>query len=309
LAARVARAAAVPVIGFLNSGSPDGYAPMVAAFRQGLKEAGLIEGQNVAIEYHWAEGQYDRVPAIATELVHRQVAVIVANTPGVYAVKAATATIPIVFTTSSDPVQIGLVSSLSRPGGNITGSTQLHVEVMQKRLEAAHELLPAAKVMAALVNPSHANVAETVTKDLEIAARTLQLEFYIQDASTEREIESAFAAVAERRAGALVVSTDAFFVSRARELAALGLRHAVPTIFQDRVFAGAGGLMSYGGSTPDSYRLAGVYAGRILKGEKPADLPVVQATKVDLIVNMKTAKALNITVPPTLLARADEVIE
>jgi putative tryptophan/tyrosine transport system substrate-binding protein len=299
---------AMPVIGFLNGASPDGYAPMVAGFRQGLKETGYIEGQNVAIEFRWASGQYDRVPAMTAELVRRQVAVIVANTPGVQAVKAATTTIPIVFTTPSDPVQIGLVASLSRPGGNVTGVTQLSVQVMPKRLEVAHELVPTAIIIAVLVNPTNP-LTEALLRDLQAAARTLGLQLHVLHASTERDFDTVFATLAQQRPGALVISTDTFFVSRSEQLAALTIRHAVPTIFQDRAFAAAGGLMSYGGSTADAYRQAGVYAGRILKGEKPADLPVVQSTKVELFINLKTAKALGITFPLSLLGRADEVIE
>jgi putative ABC transport system substrate-binding protein len=307
LAAR-AQQPAMPVIGFLNGASPDGYAPMVAGFRQGLKETGYIEGQNVAIEFRWASGQYDRVPAMTAELVRRHVAVIVANTPGVQAVKAATTTIPIVFTTPSDPVQIGLVASLSRPGGNVTGVTQLSVQVMPKRLEVAHELVPTAIIIAVLVNPTNP-LTEALLRDLQAAARTLGLQLHVLHASTERDFDTVFATLAQQRPGALVISTDTFFVSRSEQLAALTIRHAVPTIFQDRAFAAAGGLMSYGGSTADAYRQAGVYTGRILKGEKPADLPVVQSTKVELVINLKTAKSLGLTVPPTLLARADEVIE
>jgi putative ABC transport system substrate-binding protein len=306
----VARAqAALPVVGFLNSGSPDGYAPMVAGFRQGLKETGYVEGQNLAVEYRWARGQYDEVPSIAADLIRRQVSVIVANTPGVLAVKAATSTIPIVFTTSSDPIQIGLVPSLNRPGGNVTGLTQLHVEVMPKRLQLAHELVPTATMIGALVNPSQPPLAETITKELQTAARTLGVMLHVLHASTESDFDTVFATLVRQRTGALVISTDAFFVSRAEQLATLAVRYAVPAIYQDRLFAASGGLLSYGGSTPDSYRLAGVYTGRILKGEKPADLPVQQSTKVELIVNLKTAKTLGLTVPPTLLAQADEVIE
>jgi putative ABC transport system substrate-binding protein len=299
---------AMPVIGFLNSASPDGYAPMVAAFSQGLKETGYVEGQNVTIEYRWAGGQYDRVPAMALELVGRQVVMIVANTPGVLAVKAAIRTIPIVFTTAGDPVQTGLVASLAQPGANVTGVTQLAVEVMPKRLELAHELVPTATNNAVLVNPTNPNT-ETQLKDLQAAARTLGLQLHVLQASTERDFNDAFATLVQLRTGALVIGTDGFFLSRSEQLAALTVRHAVPTIFQDRAFAAAGGLMSYGGSTTDSYRQAGVYAGRILKGEKPADLPVVQSTKVELIINLKTAKALSVEVPLALLMRINEAIE
>ena len=299
---------AMPVIGFLNSASPDGYAPMVAGFRQGLKETGYVEGQNLAIEYRWAGGQYDRVPTMALELVGRQVAVIVANTPGVLAVKAAITTIPIVFTTASDPVQVGLVASMSRPGGNVTGVTQLNVEVMPKLLELARELVPMATNIAVLVNPTNPNT-ETQLRDLQAAARILGVQLHVLSASTERDLDAAFATLVQLRAGALVINTDAFFLSQSKQLAALTFRHAVRGIFQDRAFVAAGGLMSYGCSLPDSYRLAGTYTGRILKGEKPADLPVQQATKVEFIINLKTARALGLTIPLPLIGRADEVIE
>jgi putative tryptophan/tyrosine transport system substrate-binding protein len=307
LAAR-AQQPAMPVVGFLNGGSPDGYAPMVAAFRQGLKDTGYVEAQSVRIEHRWADGQYDRLPAMAADLVHRQVAVIVTNSPGMLAAKAATTTIPIVFTTSGDPVELGFVASLARPGRNITGVTQLNVEVAPKRLELMHELVPTATIMAVLVNPAYPS-AEIQSRGMQAAARTLGVQLHILRASNERDIDDAFATLAQLRAGAFVISSDPFFNSRAEQFAALALRHAVPTIFQYREFAAAGGLMSYGGSIIDSYRQAGVYTGRILKGEKPADLPVQQSTKVELIINLKTAKALGLEVPRTLIARADEVIE
>jgi putative tryptophan/tyrosine transport system substrate-binding protein len=246
---------------------------------------------------------------MAAELASRQVAVIAANTPGVQAVKAAVTTIPIVFTTGGDPVQSGLVASLNRPGGNVTGVTTLNVEVAPKRLQWAHELVPTATSIAVLVNPTNPNT-ETELRDLQSAARALALQLHVLHASTERDFNTTFATLPQLRAGALVISgTDTFLISRSEQLAALSVRHAVPTIFQFREFAASGGLMSYGGSITDSYRLAGVYTGRILKGEKPADLPVIQATKVELIINLKTAKALGIEVSPTLVARADEVIE
>jgi putative ABC transport system substrate-binding protein len=298
----------IPVVGFLNGGSPDGYAPMVAAFHQGLKDTGYVEAQSVRIEHRWADGQYDRLPAMAVDLVHHQVAVIVTNSPGMLAAKAATTTIPIVFTTSGDPVELGFVASLARPGRNITGVTQLNVEVAPKRLELMHELVPTATLMAVLLNPTYPS-AETQSRGMQAAARTLGLQLHILRASNERDIDDAFATLAQLRAGAFVISSDPFFNSRAEQFAALALRHSVPTIFQYREFAAAGGLMSYGGSIIDSYRQAGVYTGRILKGEKPADLPVQQSTKVELIINLKTAKALGLTVPITLLGRADEVIE
>jgi putative tryptophan/tyrosine transport system substrate-binding protein len=298
----------IPVVAFLNGGSPDGYAPMVAAFHQGLKDTGYVEAQSVRIEYRWADGQYGRLPAMAADLVHRQVAVIVTNSPGMLAAKAATTTIPIVFTTSGDPVELGFVASLARPGRNITGVTQLNVEVAPKRLELMHELVPTATIMAVLVNPTYPS-AEIQSRGMQAAARTLGVQLHILRASNERDIDDAFATLAQLRAGAFVISSDPFFNSRAEQFAALALRHAVPTIFQYREFAAAGGLMSYGGSIIDSYRQAGVYTGRILKGEKPADLPVQQSTKVELIINLKTAKALGLEVPRTLIARADEVIE
>src|SRR5499426_2650686 len=280
-----AQQAAMPVVAFLNSASPEGYAPMVAAFRQGLKEAGYLEGQNVAVEYRWAEGQYDRVPAIALELVGRQVAVIVANTPGVLALKAAITTTPIVFTTASDPVQIGLVASMSRPGGNVTGATALAVELAPKRLELVHELVPTASVIAALINPTNHNTAEPQLRDLQAAAHTFGLQLRIVHASIERDFDTVFATLASLRPGALVIGTDGFFISRSERLAALAVRHAVPAVFENREFVAAGGLMSYGGSLPDAYRLAGAYVGRILKGEKPGELPVQQSTKIQMFLN------------------------
>jgi len=300
---------AMPVVGFLNSASPDLFGHLVRAFHQGLSETGYAEGSNVAIDYRWADNQYNRLSALVGELVRRQVAVIVAF-PNVSALaaKSATTTIPIVFVTGSDPVEIGLVASLNRPGGNITGVTSLNVEVGQKRLELLHELVPIATVIAALVNPTNSN-AETLSRDLQAATRALGLQLHVLYASTEGDFDTVFASVVRLRAGALVIGADAFFTSRSELLAALSLRHAVPTIYQTREFALAGGLMSFGGSFTDNFRQVGVYTGRILKGEKPADLPVQQSTKVDLIINLKTAKALRLDIPATLLARADEVIE
>jgi putative tryptophan/tyrosine transport system substrate-binding protein len=298
----------MPVVGFLNSTSSDGYEPMVAAFRQGLKETGYIESQNVAIEYRWAGGQYDRVPALAAELVRRHVVVIVANTPANLAAKAATSTIPIVFTTGGDPVQMGLVASLNRPGGNITGVTQVLAEVAPKRLELAHEMVPTATVIAVLLNPTNPN-SEVELRDLQAAAGTLGLHLHVLHASVDHDFDTIFASLAQRVAGALVILDDPFFTARHEQLAALALRHAVPMISYTREFVVAGGLMGYGVNIPDTYRLAGIYAGRILKGEKPADLPVQQSTKVELFVNLKTAKALRLTVPNSLLGRADELID
>jgi putative ABC transport system substrate-binding protein len=297
------------VIGFLNVAAPDGYALYVAAFRDGLKESGYVEGQNVAIEYRWAEGKYDRLPDMAAELVRRQVSVIVANTPANLVAKKATDTIPIVFTTASDPVQLGLVSNLSRPGGNVTGVSQLNVEIGPKRLELARELMPAATAVAFLVNPGDASRAETLTKDAQAAAGPLGLRLDVLRAGTDAEIAAAFAGFAELKAGVLVIGADALFNGKSKLLAELSLRYAVPAIYQYAEFADAGGLISYGGSITESYRWAGVYAGRILKGVKPAELPVQQSIKVELIVNLKTAKALGVTVPLALLGRADQVIE
>jgi putative ABC transport system substrate-binding protein len=304
-----AQQAAMPVIGFLNSASPGPYARYVAAFHQGLKEAGYLEGQNVVIEYRWAHGQYERLPAMVAELAARPVTVLAAtSTPAALAAKAATITLPTVFTTASNPVELGLVASLSRPGGNITGATQLNVEVGPKRLELARELVPSATTLGLLVNPANP-VAGTLSSDLQAAARTLGLELHVLRASTEREIDDAFITLSQLQAAALVITSDIFFNSRSEQLGALTLRHRMPTIYGYHEFVEAGGLMSYGGSLADSYYWAGNYAGRILKGEKPAELPVQQSTKVELIINLKTAKALGLTVPLPLLARADEVIE
>jgi putative tryptophan/tyrosine transport system substrate-binding protein len=310
LAAR-AQQPAMPVVGFLNGGSPDRYVPMVAAFRQGLREWGYVEGQNVTIEFRWAEGQYDRLPALAADLVSRQVAVIAVpgNTASALAAKSATTTIPIVFAVAGDPIKLGLVASLNRPGSTITGVTTLGVEIGPKRLELMHEFIPTATVMALLVNPISPTLSETNIRDLQAAAHTLGLQLHVLRASTERDFDIVFATLAQSRADGLVIGNDAFFVNQSEQLATLALYHAVPTIFQFRAFAAAGGLMSYGGSGTDPYRQVGVYTGRILKGEKPADLPVQQSTKVELIINLKTAKTLGLTVPPALLARADEVIE
>jgi putative ABC transport system substrate-binding protein len=308
LAAR-AQQSAMPVIGFLNGASPDGYKLKVAAFRRGLEEAGYIEGQNVAIEYRWAEGHYDRLTAMAADLVQRGVAVLAAtSTPAALVAKAATKTIPIVFTTGGDPVELGLVASWSRPGGNVTGAAELSREVAPKRLELAHQLVPAATVIGLLMNPQNPS-AETPTRDLQAAAVALGLQLKVLHASTEAEIDQAFATFRQTRAGVLIIGSDTYFASSAQQIGALSIRHAVPTIFQYREFAAAGGLAGYGGSIIDAYRLAGGYAGRILKGEKPADLPVQQSNNVELIINLKTAKALGITVPDKLLATADEVIE
>jgi putative tryptophan/tyrosine transport system substrate-binding protein len=310
LAAR-AQQTAMPVVGFLSSTSPRLYEHRLRPFRQGLKEAGYVEGQNVEIDYRWAEGQHDRLPALAAQLVQRRVAVIVAagGTPSAVAAKAATATIPIVFGVAVDPVEVGLVASLSRPGGNVTGVTNLNVEVGPKRLELLRELLPSVTVIAVLVNPASPAIADPFVRGMQAAARTLGLQLHVLHASTERDFDTVFATLVQLRAGALVIGPDVFFSGRSEQLAALTVRHAVPAIFQYRPFAAAGGLVSYGSDETEYYRLVGVYAGRILKGEKPGDLPVQQATKVELYINLKTAKALGITVPLPLSGRADEVIE
>jgi len=300
----------MPVIGFLSNASPEVYAIRLRAFRQGLKEAGYVEGQNVEVEYRWAEGQNNRLPALAAELVHRQVAVITASsTPSAFAAKAATATIPIVFGVAVDPVKVGLVASLNRPGGNLTGVTNLNVEVGPKRLELLHELLPAATTFAMLVNPTSPSTAEPSSRTLQVAARTLGLQLHVLHASTERDFDTVFATLVQLRAGGLVIMPDTLFLAHSEQLGALTVRHAVPTVYAYRPFAAAGGLMSYGSDETEYYRLVGIYVGRILKGEKPADLPVQQSTKVELIINLKTAKALGITVPLPLSGRADELIE
>jgi putative tryptophan/tyrosine transport system substrate-binding protein len=301
---------AMPVIGFLNGASPDGYAPMVAAFRQGLNEAGYVEGRNVAIEFRWAEGQNDRLPALAAELVSRQVAVMAATSvPAALAAKAATSTIPIVFEGGADPVELGLVASLNRPGGNVTGVSNFTAPVAAKVFELLHGLIPNSSVIAVLVNPTSPNLAVSITKDMQAAGRVLGQQIRILNASTEDEIDAAFATLAQLRAGALLIGGDAFFTSRRVQLAILAARFGVPAVYNTREFPAAGGLMSYGGSLTDAYRQTGVYIGKILKGTKPTDLPVWQPTKVELVINLRTAKALGLEVPASLLAIADEVIE
>ncbi len=304
-----AQQAAMPVIGFLGSRAAGDDPHLLASFRQGLKEAGYIEGQNVAIEYRFAENQYERLPALAADLVRRQVAVIAANGPAAQAAKAATATIPIVFTAGFDPVEVGLVESLNRPGGNVTGVSILDVELGPKRLDLLHELVPAATNVAVLINPTDRARADIISGKLQAAALTLGLQLHVLHASTDRDFDTVFAELARLRAGGLVIGGDPFFNSRSEQLGALTIRHAVPAVFQFRAFAAAGGLMSYGASLADAYHQAGVYAGRILNGEKPADLPVQQAAKVELIINLKTATALGLTIPLPLIGRADEVIE
>jgi putative ABC transport system substrate-binding protein len=310
LAAR-AQQPAMPVLGFLSNASPDLYSDRLRTFRQGLKEAGYVEGQNVEIDYRWAEGDNDRLPVLAAELVHRQVAVIAAagGTPSALAAKAATATIPIVFGVAVDPVEVGLVASLSRPGGNLTGVTNLNAEVGPKRLELLHELLPAAPSLGVLVDPTSPTLAEAFWRRLEPAAHSLGVQLHILHASTESDLDTVFPTLVQLRASGLIIGPGSFFAGRGKELGALSARHLMPTVFQYREFAAAGGLMSYGSDETEYYRLVGTYVGRILKGEKPGDLPVQQATKVELIVNLKTARALGLTVPLPLLGRADEVIE
>jgi putative ABC transport system substrate-binding protein len=304
-----AQQAAVPVIGFLNSGSPDTFAPTVSAFLQGLKEAGYVDGQNVAIEYRWANGQYDRLTELADDLVRRRVSVIAAtSTPANLVAKAATTTIPIVFTTGGDPVQLGLVTSLGRPGGNVTGVTQMTGKVAPKRVELAHELVPQATAFGMLINPTNP-LSENVKRDSQAAALKLGVQLNVLHASTGSELDKAFTTFREMNIGALVIGTDAFFNNRLEELAALAIRNSLPVVYEYHQFVAAGGLVSYGGSIIDSYRLAGGYVARVLKGEKPADLPVQQASKIELLLNLKTAKTLGIIVPQSIQNRADEVIE
>jgi putative ABC transport system substrate-binding protein len=299
---------AMPVIGFLGPGSAQSDAFRAAAFRQGLSEAGLVEGRNFTIEYRWADDHYDRLPALATDLAHRQVAVIMAGgLSATLAAKGATTTIPIVFETAFDPVKLGLVASLNRPGGNITGVSQLSEEVAPKRLELLHELLPTARVMALLVNPTGPVLTERQT--VLAVANTLGIDLHILNASTERDFDGVFRRLIELGAAGLAIQGDAFFTSHSKQLAALSVQHSVPAIYQWREFAAAGGLASYGANITETHRLAGGLAGRILKGDKPADLPVQQATKVELYINLKTAKALGITIPLPLSGRADELFE
>jgi putative tryptophan/tyrosine transport system substrate-binding protein len=300
----------MPVVGFINAAAAQDYKRQLAAFLKGLGETGYIEGHNVTIEYRWAEGNNDRLPALTADLIGRQVAVIAAtSTPAALAAKAATASVPIVFEIGSDPIQLGLVTSLSRPGGNVTGVTSLAVEVAQKRLELLHQLFPTASVMALLVNPAEPTIAKATASEVLVAARTFGLEVHVLNASSESDFDEVFSKLVQLKASALIISGGPFFVSHREQLAALTLRHAVPAVFPYREFAAAGGLLTYGSDIADSYRLAGIYTGRILKGDKPAELPVQQAAKVELSINLKTAKTLGITVPNTLIGRADEVFE
>jgi putative ABC transport system substrate-binding protein len=309
LAAR-AQQSPMPVIGFLHGGTAEQNANRVIGFRKGLSEAGFVEGQNVTIEFHWADGQNDRLPELATDLIRRRVAVIATLSSNLAAVvaKAGTTTIPIVFTVGADPVEMGLVASLSRPGGNVTGISTLNAELTAKRLGLLHELAPQAANISVLLNPTNPS-AEPASRDLQATARTLGLQINVVHASNDREIDVAFADLALKAGSALLVSTDPFFFIRRAQLVALAARHAVPTIYYDREFTDNGGLVSYGTSVGGAWEQAGIYVGRILKGEKPADLPVAQATKFEMVINLKTAKALGITMPNTLLSLADEVIE
>jgi putative ABC transport system substrate-binding protein len=301
----------MPVIGFLNAAPREGLTRReLQAFLEGLGETGYVEGRNVTIEYRWAEDQIDRLPAMAADLVHRQVTVIAATgTPAALAAQAATTTIPIVFETGSNPIQLGLVASLSRPGGNVTGVTSMIVEVAPKRLEMLHELVPTARVMALLINPADRALAQTQSREVLSAARKLGLELHVVNANSERDFDAVFANLTRLQAAGLVIGAGSVFVRGIEQLAALTVRHAMPAIYEFRSFPAAGGLMSYGSDVTEAYRLAGSYTGRVLKGEKPADLPVHQATKFELHLNLKTAKALGLTFPVTLLGRADEVIE
>jgi ABC-type uncharacterized transport system substrate-binding protein len=299
----------MPVIGYLGAGFPAPSASIVAILRQGLAEAGYVEGRNIAIEYRFAEGKYDRLPALAGELVRRQVAVIVAvPTPAALAAKAATATIPIVFTAAEDPVKVGLVANLARPGGNVTGGSILFADLGPKQLGLLRELVPTAVRIGLVINPSNMNAAD-VTKDLTAAGAAMGVQIEVVQASNILEIDAAFASLVRKRADALVVGTDSFFFNRRLQLATLATRHAIPAVYNAREYAEAGGLMSYGTSLMEAFRQVAIYTGRILQGAKPADLTVVQSSKFEFVINLSTARALGIDVPPTLLARADEVIE
>jgi len=309
LAAR-AQQAAMPVIGFLNPASPDAFADRLRAFRQGLKDTGCVEGENVAIVYRWAEDQLDRLPALAADLVRRQVAVIATVTShSTFAAKAATTSIPIIFSLAEDPVRLGLIASIARPGGNATGINILSGELVAKRLELLRELVPGAARVAVLVNPANATSTETTVRDVELAARTIGLQIQVLNASTSREIDAAFAALARERPDALLVATDTLFTTRRVQMSLQAMRHAIPATYSAREVVEAGGLMSYGSNLTDALRQAGAYTGRILKGAKPADLPVVQASKFELVINHQTARMLGLTVPDKLLVAADEVIE
>jgi ABC-type uncharacterized transport system substrate-binding protein len=306
-----AQQSVLPVIGFLDSRSPDALTERLRGFRLGLKDTGYFEGENVTIEYRWAENQFDRLPALATDLVHRQVAVIATSggTAAAFAAKAATTTIPVVFTSAEDPVRQGLVASLARPGGNLTGINFFNVELAAKQLELLRELVPAATRIGVLVNPASALNTESTLRDVESAARAMKLEIQVLNARTSREIDAVFATFVRERPDALFVNTDPFLNVRRVQLALLAGRLGIPAIYSGREYAEAGGLISYGSDITDAYRQMGVYVGRILKGAKPMDMPVSQASKFELVINAQTARMLGISIPPSLLARADEVIE
>jgi putative ABC transport system substrate-binding protein len=310
LAAR-AQQPAMPLVGFVHPGSADTSASRAAAFRKGLNEAGAVEGQNVTVEYHWLEGHYDRLPALMTDLVRRQVAVIATpgSTPAALAAKAATVTIPIVFGVAQDPVELGLVASLARPGGNVTGINFFSQEVVAKRLRLLHDLMPKAVRIAVLINPTNALIAQPTLRDVQEAAPSIGLQIQILKASTISEIDAAFATIARERPDALFVAPDAFFASCRVQFATLAARDQIPATYDNRDYVTAGGLMSYGTDIADMFRQVGVYSGQILKGAKPADLPVVQSTKFEFVINLQTARALGIVVPPDVLSIADEVIE
>jgi putative tryptophan/tyrosine transport system substrate-binding protein len=303
-----AQQSTTPVVGFLNSASPEQYARQLSAFRKGLEEAGFVEGRNVTIETRWAENQNDRLPGLAADLVRRQVDVIAVNSPAVLPAKAATKTIPIIFTIGFDPVASGLVASLNEPGGNLTGITSLNDQMGPKRLDVVHEAVPKATIIAVLINPSNPN-ADSIASELNAAARTRRLQVSVLHATKEAELDKVFESLAEIKAGALLITADPLFIGFSDRLAELALRYAMPTMFQYREFVAAGGLMSYGGDVLDQFHQVGVYVGRVLKGEKPANLPVQQATKIEFLINLKTAKLLGLTIPLPLLGRADEVIE
>jgi putative ABC transport system substrate-binding protein len=311
LSARAQQPPAIPVIGYIDAGSPEPAAHLVSAFRGGLGEIGFVEGRNVRIEYRWAYNMNERLPELAADLVHRRVAVIVTpqSTAAAMAVKAATRTIPIVFGTGSDPVEAGLVTSLNRPGDNITGITFMNVEITAKRLGFLHELLPSATRFAVLINPKNSVIAETVTREAQTVASTMGRQVEVVRASTNREIDAAFATLKQKRVDALLVAPDTLMANRRVQIATLAVRQGIPVIAPQREFAEAGGLMSYGTNFKDTYRQTGIYTGRVLKGESPADLPVVRATKFEFIINLQTARTIDLEIPPTLLALADEVIE
>ena len=301
---------AMPVVGFLNAASAEGYTKFVGEFRRGLNSMGFVEGQNVVVEYRWAEGHYDRLPDLAADLIRRQVAVIAAtSTPAALAAKKATATIPVVFTTGGDPVEMGLVTNIARPGGNVTGATQITMELGQKRVELLHQLIPKATVLAIAVNPNNRAVAEVQIRDAQDGMRALGLKLEIVQARNEEEFDKAIAGLPQRAGGLVIAGGDSFFLSESAKLAEITVRHKVPAIFHGREFAAAGGLLSYGASVVASYLLAGVYTGRILRGERPGDLPVQRSSKLEIYINLNTAKALGVTIPQGLMIAADEVFE